>query len=265
MFGSKTPLSLLKKYFKYDAFRSDQDKIIASVLDGNDTLVIIPTGGGKSICYQIPALALDGITLVVSPLIALMKDQVDQLTRRKIAAVALNSSLSLDERRHINNHLEDYKLIYISPERLANQRFLQRIQSLPIKLIAIDEAHCISQWGHDFRPSYRKIHELTALFPDVPKIALTATATPAVRKDISKSLKLEKPNTFVKGFDRSNLKWVVLYDKDKLAKIRDVLSKVAGSTLIYASTRKAVEEIYNFLDEETDELVDYYHAGLFRG
>ncbi len=263
MFGNKPkPLALLKKHFNYSAFRSEQEQIIQSVLDGHDTLVVMPTGGGKSVCYQIPALCLDGITIVVSPLIALMKDQVDQLTGRDISAIALNSSIPQDELRRVYDELDQYKLIYVSPERLSNNRFLDRIKTLPIQLIAIDEAHCISQWGHDFRPSYRKINQLSEIFPTIPKMALTATATPEVRKDISETLKLRKPAIFVKGFDRVNLKWVVLYDKDKLAKIRDVLAKVKGSILIYASTRKAVEEIHQFLAEVTDELVDYYHAGL---
>jgi ATP-dependent DNA helicase RecQ len=255
----------LKEYFGYENFRPGQDEIIQSVLFGNNTAGIMPTGGGKSICYQIPALLMEGITLVVSPLISLMKDQVDALNQTGISATFINSSLTqLEiERRLSEAELGVYKLIYIAPERLESPYFVQYLRSLPIPLVAVDEAHCISQWGHDFRPSYLKIKDLLQGLPSNPVVlALTATATPQVQNDICSSLEIEEENTYITGFSRENLSFKVIkgQDRSKYA-LHYVKTNKDESGIIYAATRKEVESLFNKLKRQGVS-VGKYHGGM---
>lgn len=258
-------LDNLKKYFGYDSFRKGQDELIKNILEGKDVLGVLPTGGGKSICYQLPALMIDGICLVISPLISLMKDQVDSLTENGIDAAFINSSQDIEAYtktlREIKNN--KIKILYISPERLENEFFINFIKNLNISFIAVDEAHCISQWGHDFRPSYKIIPQIYNLFDKKIQIAaFTATATSSVREDIIKNLSLNNPFVKVTGFDRENLLFEVRKPKDKLSYIRDYLKdKKDLSGIIYASTRKRVETCYKYLKKLSYD-VTYYHAGL---
>lgn len=258
-------LENLKKYFGYDSFRKGQEELIENILDGKDVLGVLPTGGGKSICYQLPALIKDGICLVISPLISLMKDQVDSLIENGIDAGFINSSQDIETYtktlREIKNN--KIKILYISPERLENEFFINFIKDLNISFIAVDEAHCISQWGHDFRPSYKIIPQIYDLFDRKIQIAaFTATATSSVREDIIKNLKLDNPFVKVTGFDRENLFFEVKKPKDKLAFISTYLKdKKDMSGIIYASTRKRVESCYKYLKKLSYQ-VTYYHAGL---
>lgn len=256
---------LLKQYYGYSSFRNGQEDIIHSVLAGNDVLGIMPTGGGKSICYQIPALLLPGTTLVISPLISLMKDQIDTLDSMGIPATFINSSLSYPE---VENRIQKagrglYKLLYIAPERLEMERFMVLLQKLTISMVAIDEAHCISQWGHDFRPSYRSISTLLRMLPERPIVAaFTATATPEVVDDIVQSLSLHNTNVFRNGFDRPNLTYTVTRVADKKIYMQQWIAgrhKEAG--IIYAATRKDVDAIYEYL-HKNGVSVGKYHAGL---
>lgn len=258
-------LENLKKYFGYDSFRKGQEELIENILDGKDVLGVLPTGGGKSICYQLPALIKDGICLVISPLISLMKDQVDSLIENGIDAAFINSSQDIETYtktlREIKNN--KIKILYISPERLENEFFINFIKDLNISFIAVDEAHCISQWGHDFRPSYKIIPQIYDLFDRKIQIAaFTATATSSVREDIIKNLKLDNPFVKVTGFDRENLFFEVKKPKDKLGFISNYLkNKKDMSGIIYASTRKRVESCYKYLKKLSYQ-VTYYHAGL---
>ena len=258
-------LDNLKKYFGYDSFRKGQEELIKNILEGKDVLGVLPTGGGKSICYQLPALMIYGICLVISPLISLMKDQVDSLTENGIDAAFINSSQDIESYtktlREIKNN--KIKILYISPERLENEFFINFIKNLNISFIAVDEAHCISQWGHDFRPSYKIIPQIYDLFDKKIQIAaFTATATSSVREDIIKNLRLNNPFVKVTGFDRENLLFEVRKPKDKLSYIRDYLKdKKDLSGIIYASTRKRVETCYKYLKKLSYD-VTYYHAGL---
>ncbi|HEX3015321.1 MAG TPA: DNA helicase RecQ [Desulfobacteria bacterium] len=256
---------LLKKYYGYSAFRAGQEKIIASILSGSDTLGIMPTGGGKSICFQIPALMSSGTTLVISPLISLMKDQVDSLTALGIPATYINSSL---QPKQVAERLDAvgqnrYKLLYIAPERLESEQFVALLRSLPVSLLAVDEAHCVSQWGHDFRPSYLSIAKLIAELPSRPVVAaFTATATETVSKDIIKHLSLQAVNMFITGFDRENLSFSVIRGADK----RDFLLKYIAQNkeqagIVYTATRKEVDNLYTFLKQK-GFAVGKYHAGL---
>ncbi|MDX1807040.1 MAG: RecQ family ATP-dependent DNA helicase, partial [Paenisporosarcina sp.] len=207
----------LQTYFGYETFRTGQEQVINQVLNGENSICVMPTGGGKSICYQIPALVLEGTTIVVSPLISLMKDQVDTLIEAGIHAAYINSSLSHEEVRDVMYDVQRgaVKLLYIAPERLDSQSFLNELRGIPVPLIAVDEAHCISQWGHDFRPSYRLISRMTELFPNTPTVlALTATATPQVREDICRILQITEENTVMTGFERSNLTFSVIRGQD---------------------------------------------------
>lgn len=259
-----TPLAILQQYWKYPSFRPLQEDIIQSVLDGHDTLALLPTGGGKSLCYQVPALCREGVCLVVSPLIALMKDQVFQLKKRGIPAAAVYSGMST---REIDITFENacqgaYKLLYLSPERLQTDMAIARIARMQVNLLAIDEAHCVSQWGYDFRPPYLEIGAFRQhLLPQVPLLALTATATPEVVLDIQNKLGFRASRVFQQSFERKNLSYSVLYEARKLDKLMDILKSVPGSGLIYVRTRKETQEVALRLQKEGVS-ADFYHAGL---
>ena len=256
-------VEILKKYWNHDAFRAPQDEIIASVMEGNDTFALMPTGGGKSICFQVPALLLDGIALVISPLVALMKDQVQNLQARGIKAIALTGGISENECIDLLDNCQygNYKLLYLSPERLQNEWIVDRIKSLPINLIAVDEAHCVSQWGHDFRPAYLKIAKLRPFFPKVPFIALTASATERVQNDIIEQLELKQVHLFSKSFARDNLAYMVIETEDKLFLIEQILKKNPEPSIIYVSNRKACSELVSQLQHRGFSAT-FYHGGL---
>lgn len=256
---------LLQSHFGYDSFRTGQEQAITQVFDGQNTICVMPTGGGKSMCYQIPALAMEGTTIVVSPLISLMKDQVDSLQAAGIPAASINSSLDVYEVREILHEVQMgiIKLLYIAPERLDSEMFLDGLQGVKVPLIAVDEAHCISQWGHDFRPSYRLISRMLEIFPDNPTVlALTATATPQVREDICRILDIEEQNTVITGFERANLSFSVIQGQDRERFIRDyVLKNDNEAGIIYAATRKTVDSVYEALIKRGVKAAKY-HAGM---
>jgi len=256
---------ILKDYFGYDSFRKGQQEVIQNVLNGQDTLCVMPTGGGKSLCYQVPALALDGTTIVISPLISLMKDQVDLLRANGIQAAFINSSLTSSEidETMMNVRNGEVKLLYIAPERLEMDSFCMALSQLNVPLIAIDEAHCISQWGHDFRPSYRAISKVLKLWKTKPTIiALTATATPTVSEDICQVLHIESEDTFITGFARDNLTFKVLAGENREKFIKNYLENNKNeSGIIYAATRKAVDSLYELL-LKFGISVAKYHAGM---
>lgn len=254
----------MKEYWGYDSFRTLQEEIILSVLEGKDTLALLPTGGGKSICFQVPALAIEGLCLVVSPLIALMKDQVDNLKKRGIKAAAIFSGMSKNDiELTINNVIFDknYKFLYVSPERLKTDLFLANVSRMRISLIAIDEAHCISQWGYDFRPPYLEIAEIRPFFPKTPILALTATATPEVVKDIQKKLLFKRENLYQKSFRRENLTYYVVKEEDKLHRMLRIIGRYPGTGIVYVRNRRKTKEIAAFL-KQNSITADYYHAGL---
>lgn len=258
---------VLKKYFGYNSFRSGQEKIIDSILKGRDVLGIMPTGAGKSLCFQIPALMIDGITIVVSPLISLMKDQVRLLIENGVKSAYLNSSLSSGQYRKAlyNAYNNFYKIIYVSPERLFTKSFLELSKKINISMIVVDEAHCVSQWGHDFRPSYLKICDFLSLLQKRPIFtAFTATATQRVREDIKNLLKLQNPYSITTGFERKNLYFDVIQtkDRDKIFELMKLLEEVRNdSVIIYCGTRKKVNEIYDILENKGFRVAKY-HAGL---
>lgn len=257
------PLNILKKYWGYDAFRAVQEDVVNAVLRGEDVLALLPTGGGKSICFQVPAMAREGICIVVTPLIALMKDQVEQLNKRGIKAQAIFSGMSRSE---IDIKLDnciygDVKFLYLSPERLQTDIFKERLQKMNVGLLAVDEAHCISQWGYDFRPAYLTIAEIRPLIPEVNIIALTATATPEVRDDIQDKLLFKKHNVFQKSFARYNLSYAVRKVEDKDKKLLEVLRNVKGTAIVYTRTRKETKQIAAFLLRHGFS-ADFYNAGL---
>ncbi len=258
-------IGILQQYFGYPSFREGQQQAIASVLAGEDTLVIMPTGGGKSLCYQVPALTLPGTTLVISPLISLMKDQVDMLRASGVDAAYINSSLSYEEVDDVlyQARMGQLKLLYIAPERLENESFCMTLAHLQVPLIAIDEAHCISQWGHDFRPSYRIVNRIKDLWMNKPTIvALTATATPHVREDICNLLSISDEHTFITGFSRPNLAFSVLGGENRDQYImKYVGNNKQDAGIIYCATRKAVEHIYSLLTKK-GIAVGKYHGGL---
>lgn len=254
---------ILKEYWGYDEFRSLQEEIITSVYESKDTLGLMPTGGGKSLTFQVPALLMDGICLVVTPLIALMKDQVDNLKKRGIKAAYIHSGMS---RQEILVALDNcifggYKFLYVSPERLTSELFLAKLPYLNVCLLAIDESHCISQWGYDFRPSYLRIAELRNYLPGVPVLALTATATPDVIDDIQEKLQFKEKSVFKKSFERENLAYVVRETDDKLYEIIHILSKVPGTAIIYVRSRSRTKEIAQELQRQGIS-ADFFHAGL---
>ena len=254
----------LKKYFGYDEFRKGQEEIIESVLNKNDTLVVMPTGGGKSLCFQLPALLMKGTAIVISPLIALMKDQYDSLEKNNFPATYINSSLSFEESsERINRALNGkYKLIYIAPERLSNEYFIKTLSKLTVSFLAIDEAHCISEWGHDFRPAYLNIKNALQNISISHTVALTATATPDVQDDIVNSLGMKNPKLLIKGFDRENLTYIAENTVKKIERITKIISKTKkGSTIIYCGSRKKTEEIFKGLSEE-NIFATFYHAGM---
>ena len=258
-------LDLLKRYFGYDAFRPLQEEIIASVLDRRDTLVLMPTGGGKSLCYQLPALRFEGLTLVVSPLVALMKDQVDSLRANGIAAAFINSTLSYEEIGHVRARVQRnaVKILYVAPERLALPGFRDFLARLHISLVAVDEAHCISMWGHEFRPDYRTLVDLRGLLPGVPFIALTATATEQVRRDVAEQLELTQPREFVASFNRANLTYTVRPKRRRaIDALADLLHKHRGeSCIVYCFSRKTTEDVAAGLSAMGLSALPY-HAGL---
>ena len=256
----------LKTHFGYADFRPGQARAVTSVLEGRDTLVILPTGGGKSICYQIPALLLPGLTVVVSPLISLMKDQVDALTARGLPAAFVNSTLSSGEvsDRLAKAQRGEIKLLYVAPERFDFASTAERIAKMGVSLLALDEAHCISEWGHDFRPSYLRMAQVRERLGNPPVVALTATATPEVRKDIERQLRLRSPETVITGFDRVNLRYHVVptrSDDEKDAALVRAVREAAGLAVVYASTRRAVERVAAVLEKARIPAVAY-HAGL---
>jgi ATP-dependent DNA helicase RecQ len=256
----------LRKHFGFDDFREGQREVISTILSGKDAVVVMPTGSGKSLCYQLPAMMLGGATLVVSPLIALMKDQVDALQSRGLPATFINSAISDAEQRSRIEALRrhQYKLVYIAPERFRSPRFNAALRSINISLFAVDEAHCVSTWGHDFRPDYLRLKHVIESLPNTRTLALTATATPYVRTDIIQQLGLKSPQTFVSGFDRPNLSIAVLHtqrERDKISRIRHLAKTHEGSGIIYTATRKAVEQVgLNLRDLGLS--VAMYHAGM---
>ncbi|MBO4598719.1 MAG: RecQ family ATP-dependent DNA helicase [Bacteroidaceae bacterium] len=254
---------ILRKYWGYDDFRGIQRNIIDSIASGKDTLGLMPTGGGKSITFQVPALAQDGVCLVITPLIALMKDQVENLKKRGIQATAIYSGMT---QREIVIALENcilgsFKFLYISPERLSTQIFLSKIKRIKVSFIAVDESHCISQWGYDFRPSYLKIAEIRDIIPDAPVLALTATATPQVVEDIQNQLKFRERNVFKMSFERDNLAYIVRKTEDKESELIHILNSVAGSAIVYTRNRKGTGETARLLNEN-GITAENYHAGL---
>ncbi|MBO4665440.1 MAG: RecQ family ATP-dependent DNA helicase [Paludibacteraceae bacterium] len=262
-----TAHEVLKRYYGYESFRPLQEEIISSVLEGHDTLAILPTGGGKSLCFQIPTLVMEGLCLVITPLIALMKDQVENLKHRDIRAVAIYTGQTHEQQQIALDNCQygPYRFLYVSPERLLSEDFRRRLAQLPIRLIAVDEAHCISQWGHDFRPPYRRIAEIRELLPNVPLLALTATATPEVERDIQEQLSAQKPwQTFRQSVHRDNLNYVVRYcrnDKEKQEQLIHIVRSVNGSAIVYVRNRKRTEELAQLL-QDNGMSADFYHAGL---
>ena len=261
-----TPIQALQKYFGYSEFRHQQEAIIQHVLNGQDVLALMPTGGGKSLCYQLPAVLMDGLTIVISPLIALMKDQVDSLNVNGIPAAFLNSSQSSDEQQHITNQLKNnkIKLLYLAPERLfgSGSNLVNFLKSLPVCLIAIDEAHCISHWGHDFRPEYLMLAGLKTEFPKIPVIALTATADKLTRNDILEKLNLHQPAEFVSSFNRANITYRVLPKKNSFNQLLAFLNeRKEDSGIIYCLSRKSTEDLAADLKEEGFS-AEAYHAGM---
>jgi ATP-dependent DNA helicase RecQ len=258
-----SPNEILKQYWSYDVFRPLQQEVIESVLAKKDTLALMPTGGGKSICYQVPALAKDGLCLVVSPLIALMKDQVENLRKKNITAFAIYSGMSRSE---VINTLKvatnsNCKFLYVSPERLETRLFKEYLPGMHINLIAVDEAHCISQWGYDFRPPYLRVAALREELPGVPVLALTASATEEVLDDIGQRLKFKSENVFRQSFERKNLSYSVFEVDSKVNKLIEVLLKVPGSAIVYCKSRKRTKEIAELLQLQ-NIVADFYHAGL---
>jgi ATP-dependent DNA helicase RecQ len=254
---------ILKRYWGFTQFRPLQEDIINSLLDAKDTLALLPTGGGKSMCFQVPGMFLDGTCLVISPLIALMQDQVNQLKNRGIWAEAITSALSKNEIENIMNNVANNKIkfLYVSPERLIQESFIAQLKNAKISFVAVDEAHCISQWGYDFRPPYLEIGKIRHQLGKQPIIALTASATPLVKKDIQEKLLFKNENQFQRSFERKNLQYVVINTFEKLAKLVEILQKVNGTAIVYVASRKETKRIAQWLIENNIQ-ASFYHAGL---
>ena len=254
---------LLQKYWGYDSFRAPQEEIIQSVIDGKDTIALLPTGGGKSICYQIPGIAKEGICIVISPLISLMRDQVEALNQKGIKAISLQGKLHVDEIVTLFDNLKfgSAKFLYLSPERLQSPIIIQKIQELNVNCIAVDEAHCISEWGHDFRPSYRQIKNIRQHFPDTNIIALTATATKKVVKDIEENLDLQNVQIYKKSFFRENLAYQIFTLENKSDRLFKILNKNSGPIIIYVNSRKKTEELARYINAKGFHTVSY-HGGM---
>jgi ATP-dependent DNA helicase RecQ len=260
----ETPRSILQRYWKHPQFRPLQEDIINTVLEGKDTLALLPTGGGKSVCFQVPAMLKEGLCVVITPLIALMKDQVEQLKRRGIEAIAIHSGMSRQQIDILLNNAiyGSVKFLYVSPERLLTEIFVVRVRQMNVGFIAVDEAHCISQWGYDFRPAYLQIASLRELIPTATVIALTATATTVVRDDIIQKLAFRKPwAVFQASFARDNVSFVVRKTENKEKKLLEILQKIKGSAIIYVRSRKATQEIAEWLTKKKIS-ASFYHAGL---
>ncbi len=259
----QTHLDILRKYWGYDSFRPLQDKIIQSIASGKDTLGLMPTGGGKSLTFQVPAMSMRGVCVVVTPLIALMKDQVENLKKQNIAAAAIYSGMTREEiLLALDNCVFDaYKFLYVSPERLSTSIFTEKIKQINVCMIAVDEAHCISQWGYDFRPSYLKIAEIRQLLPSVPVLALTATATPEVVHDIQEKLQFNQKNVFQKSFKRTNLSYIVRTTENKEEQLLKILNNVPGTSVVYVRNRKKTKEVADFLVKNRIK-AEHFHAGL---
>ena len=259
----ESPKEILRKYWGYSEFKGSQQKIIEAVLNRQDVLALLPTGGGKSLCFQIPTMAKEGICIVISPLIALIQNQVDSLRQRNIKAIALTGGIPFNE---LNNLLDNcvygnYKFLYLSPERLHQEIVQERIQQMNVNLIAIDEAHCISQWGHDFRPAYLECSKLRELAPDAPIIALTATATEQVAKDIVSNLQFNNPLVFKDSFSRPNIAFAVIWSEDKHYRLKILCSKARSSVILYVRTRRLTQELANYLNQNHCS-ADYFHGGI---
>ncbi|MBO4488551.1 MAG: RecQ family ATP-dependent DNA helicase [Bacteroidales bacterium] len=255
---------ILKQYWGYPAFRPLQEDIILSVLEGRDTLALLPTGGGKSVCFQVPALALGGVCIVVTPLVSLMKDQVAHLKANGIKAAAIYSGMSREEILSVMSNAlfdEEFRFLYVSPERLRTETFLTNLPKIPVHMIAVDEAHCISQWGYDFRPPYLQIAEIRQFFPQVPVLALTATATPEVVKDIQQKLHFKEENVFQKSFKRDNLTYFVVKESDKNGRMLRIMQRYPGTGVVYVRNRRKTQEVAEFL-RQNGVSADYYHAGV---
>lgn len=255
--------NILNKYWGYTGFRELQEDIIMSVLEGHDTLGLMPTGGGKSITFQVPTLAMEGLALVITPIISLMKDQVDNLRVRGIKATYLHSGLTMSERRKAIERCVNgnYKFLYISPERLGSDSFIEQVKQMNVCLIVVDEAHCISQWGYDFRPSFLKIADIRKVKPKAPVLALTATATPLVVNDIQEKLNFTRQNVFAKSFVRDNLSYVVRRTEDKIGQLVRIVHSVPGTSIVYVRSRKKTKQISDELNYRGIS-ADYYHAGI---
>jgi len=257
------PKEILQKYWGHSSFRNLQEEIIKAVISKNDVVALLPTGAGKSLCYQIPALSKEGLCLVVSPLISLMKDQIDQLEKKGIKALTIKSNASVDEIVTLFDNIKfgNYKFLYISPERLNSEFIFNKIKQIPINLIAVDEAHCISEWGHDFRPSYRCIHKIREILPNTNIIALTATATKKVTNDVVKNLNLREVCIFKKSFFRENLAYQVIQNENKIGKLERIFTKNPYPTIIYVGSRKKTEDISNLINSK-GYTSTFYHAGM---
>lgn len=257
------PKVILQKYWGHSSFRNLQEEIIKDVISDKDVVALLPTGAGKSLCYQIPALVKKGICLVVSPLVSLMKDQIDQLDKKGIKALTIKSNSSVDEIVTLFDNLKfgNYKFLYLSPERLNSDFILNKLKQIPINLIAVDEAHCISEWGQDFRPSYRLIHKIREIHPSVNIIALTATATKKVTNDVVENLNLRKASIFKKSFFRENLAYQVIYNENKIGKLEKIFKKNPFPTIIYVGSRKKTEDLSNLINSKGYSST-FYHGGM---
>ena len=258
-----SPAQILQKYWGHSSFRDSQEDIIKAVLNKKDVVTVLPTGGGKSVCYQVPGLILEGVCLVISPLISLMNDQTEQLRNKGIKALTIKSKATTDEIVSLFDNLKfgQYKFLYLSPERLQSDLIIQKIKEININLIAVDEAHCISEWGHDFRPSYRLIHKVRDVLPTINMIALTATATKKVVDDIIENLNLSDTSIFKKSFYRKNLAYQIIKNENKLGKLEQIFKKNPFPTIIYVNSRKKTEDISNFINAK-GYLSTFYHGGM---